>query len=127
MISVTGNSHFVLFVPADLTTSRASKTLSDESGYNTESNDVSEFRNAVLSGAWERAEFHLAKVPLLENASLEDALFLIREQKFLEALEDKDFTSALSILRTELSPLNINTDKVHTLSRYFSIQFNTNL
>ena len=97
--------------------SHASKSLADESGYNTESNDVSEFRTAVLAGQWSKAESHLANIPLLENASLEDALFLIREQKFLEALEDKEYTSALSILRTELSPLNINTEKVHNLSR----------
>lgn len=101
-----------------ISTSHASETLADESGYRTESNDVSEFRNAVLSGAWPSAEAHLANIPLHEHASVEEALFLIREQKFLEALEDKDFTSALTILRTELSPLNINTDKVHNLSRY---------
>jgi len=115
MISVIGTA-FLLHVDAHCT-SHASKTLSDESGFNTESNDVSEFRNAVLSGAWTSAESHLANIPLHEHASLEGALFLIREQKFLEALEDKDFTSALTILRTELSPLNINTDKVHNLSR----------
>jgi hypothetical protein len=97
--------------------SRASRTLSDESGFNTESNDVSEFRKAVLAGAWGKAESHLSNIPLHENGSLGEALFLIREQKFLESLEDKDFTSALSILRTELSPLNINTEKVHNLSR----------
>lgn len=96
----------------------ASKELSEESGFNTESKDVSEFRTAVLAGDWEKAESHLSNIPLQENASVEDALFLIREQKFLEALEDKEYTSALSILRTELSPLNINTDKVHNLSRY---------
>jgi WD repeat-containing protein 26 len=78
---------------------------------------VSEFRIAVLAGDWEKAESHLANIPLYENASLEEALFLIREQKFLESLEDKEYTSALSILRTELSPLNINTEKVHNLSR----------
>jgi WD repeat-containing protein 26 len=60
---------------------------------------------------------HLSNIPLHESASLEEALFLIREQKFLESLEDKDFTSALTVLRTELSPLNINTEKVHNLSR----------
>ena len=97
--------------------SHASRTLSDESGFNTESNDVSEFRNAVLSGAWGKAESHLSNIPLHENASREEAFFLIREQKFLESLEDKDFTAALGILRTELSPLKINIDKVHNLSR----------
>jgi WD repeat-containing protein 26 len=97
--------------------SHASKTLSDESGFNTESDDVSEFRVAVLAGEWDKAELHLSCIPLVEAASLAEALFLIREQKFLEALEDKDFTTALIILRTELSPLNINTEKVHNLSR----------
>jgi hypothetical protein len=79
---------------------------------------VYEFRDAILSGAWGKAELHLSNIPLQENVSLEEALFLLREQKFLEALEEKDFTSALSILRTEISPLNINIDKVHNLSRY---------
>jgi WD repeat-containing protein 26 len=72
----------------------------------------------VLSGDWPGAEAHLATIPFHENASLQQALFLVREQKFLEALEDKNFTSALTILRTELSPLNIDTEKVHNLSRY---------
>ena len=72
-----------------ITISHASDTLADESGYNTESSDVSDFRNAVLSGAWASAEAHLANIPLHERASIEEALFLIREQKFLEALEDR--------------------------------------
>ena len=97
--------------------SEASRILCNESGFNTESTDVTEFRKALLSGQWQKAEMHLAKIPLDESASLEEALFLIREQKFLECLEDNDFTSALTVLRTELSPLNINTEKVHNLSR----------
>jgi WD repeat-containing protein 26 len=108
----------IFLLTTGINCSHASKALSDESGYNTESKDVSEFRTAVLAGEWSKAESHLSNIPLLENASLEEALFLIREQKFLEALEDKEYTSALSILRTELSPLNINTEKVHNLSRY---------
>jgi WD repeat-containing protein 26 len=79
---------------------------------------VTNFREAVLSGDWKSAESSLKKIPLQDNASQEQALFLIREQKFLEALEDKNFTVALNILRTELSPLNIDTEKVHNLSRY---------
>jgi WD repeat-containing protein 26 len=120
MILVTRTRPNLLFASLADTrfNSHASNILTDESGYKTESTSVSDFRASVLSGEWEKAESHLSNIPLNENACLEEALFLIREQKFLEALEDKDFTLALSILRTEISPLNFNTDKVHNLSRY---------
>ena len=41
----------------------------------------------------------------------------MRQQKFLELLEVKDITKALSVLRTELTPLNQNEDKLHSLAR----------
>jgi hypothetical protein len=98
--------------------SAAASALAEESKFSTELDDVSEFREAVLSGNWVKAEDHIAHIPLRQNASPEQVLFLIREQKFMESLEDKNFTAALNILRTELSPLNIDIDKVHNLSRY---------
>lgn len=44
--------------------------------------------------------------------------FLIFEQKYLELLEDGKVLDALHVLRNELTPLQHNIDKVHTLSRY---------
>jgi hypothetical protein len=44
--------------------------LSNESGFNTESTDVFEFRKAVLSGDWKKAEAYLANIPLRESTAL---------------------------------------------------------
>lgn len=43
--------------------------------------------------------------------------FLIRQQKFLEALEALETKKALVILRNELAPLNTDSDRLHLLSR----------
>ena len=42
----------------------------------------------------------------------------MRQQKFLELLENGDITRALAVLRTELTPLNQNEEKLHSLARY---------
>ena len=42
--------------------------------------------------------------------------FLLRQQKYLELLEAGQSKEALECLRKELSPLNINSPKVHFLS-----------
>lgn len=47
--------------------------------------------------------------------------FLIFEQKYLEFLEDGKVLDALHVLRNELTPLQHNIDKVHILSRYYSV------
>jgi len=44
--------------------------------------------------------------------------FSIREQKFLELLEARQIKSALVVLRSELTPLNQNIERVHTLTRF---------
>ncbi|KAG0350937.1 hypothetical protein BG005_009555, partial [Podila minutissima] len=44
--------------------------------------------------------------------------FLIREQKFLELLESGHIKSALVVLRSELTPLNKNMERVHTLTSF---------
>lgn len=47
---------------------------------------------------------------------IKQVLFLLREQKFLESLEQSSHSTALITLRTELSPLNHNIDRLHFLS-----------
>lgn len=44
--------------------------------------------------------------------------FVIRQQKFLEALEVSEAKKALVILRNELAPLNTDSDRLHLLSRF---------
>lgn len=113
----------------------AASTLSAESGYELETLGVATFRGAVLGGRWSEAERILIqsfknggsnnrKPPLEERLILADhadkseMLFYLRQQKFLELLEARDLASALVVLRQELTPLNYDVDRLHTLARY---------
>ena len=44
--------------------------------------------------------------------------FLILEQKYLERLDENNVMEALQCLRTEMSTLNHQTERVHELSRF---------
>lgn len=53
--------------------------------------------------------------------------FLLLEQKYLEYLEDGRVLDALHVLRNELTPLQHNTKRVHTLSSYMMCSNNQEL
>ncbi|KAL1854769.1 hypothetical protein Daus18300_011365 [Diaporthe australafricana] len=100
----------------------AAENLSKESGYELESRTVAAFRAAVLNGQWTEAEqllFGAAAagdgasragngLVLAEGVDRDDMRFRIRQQKFLELLEQGDYRPALTVLRNELTPLNRN-------------------
>ena len=100
----------------------AAENLSRESGYELESPTVAAFRASVLSGKWTEAEqllFGAATagegagragngLVLAEGVDRDDMRFRIRQQKFLELLEQGDYRPALTVLRNELTPLNRN-------------------
>ncbi|KAG8163534.1 hypothetical protein KVR01_006831 [Diaporthe batatas] len=100
----------------------AAENLSRESGYELESPTVAAFRASVLSGKWTEAEqllFGAAAagdganragngLVLAEGVDRDDMRFRIRQQKFLELLEQGDYRPALTVLRNELTPLNRN-------------------
>ncbi|UKZ83496.1 hypothetical protein TrVFT333_011305 [Trichoderma virens FT-333] len=93
----------------------AANNISQESGYSLESPTVAAFRSAVLAGSWVEAE------DLLRGAT--DVMrFWLRQQKFLELLEQKDTTRALTTLRGELTPLYHDTTKLHFLSSLLMCQ-----
>ena len=118
----------------------AADRLSHESGYEVETPIVAAFRHAVLHGEWSDAESLLFGsnplddgggvsisnghshehdgLKLVEGANRDELKFRLREQKYLELLERKDLSPALIVLRQELAPLNQDTGKLHTLSRY---------
>jgi hypothetical protein len=120
----------------DLGYNGAAAGLSQESGYELESPIVAAFRNAVLQGEWAEAEELLfdgsigeGGVSITGNSSglmLQDGVdknvmrFWLRQQKFLELLEQRDTGRALMVLRLELTPLYQDTAKLHFLSRYVS-------
>ncbi|KAI9827694.1 MAG: hypothetical protein M1819_006895 [Sarea resinae] len=129
----------------DLGYTSAAETLSRESGFDFESSSVAAFRNAVLHGEWTEAEHLLfgsyqgeggggvsigdgshpaygGGLVLAEGADKNQMLFSMRQQKFLELLEERDLGSALMVLRQELTPLNQDIGKLHALSSLIMCQ-----
>ena len=115
----------------------AASQLGKESGYQLESPAVATFRGAVLEGRWTEAEHILVqsfypdgggqagsgksiskeRLLLADGADKSEMLFYLRQQKFLELLEIGDLGSALIVLRHELTPLNFDIGRLHSLSR----------
>jgi WD repeat-containing protein 26 len=118
----------------------AAASLSNESHYELESPSVATFRRAILDGQWTEAEaillgsFHAgdqratpasdlmldgpAALVLAEGADKGQMLFWMRQQKFLEYLDQRDLSKALAVLRQELAPLNHDIHQLHALSRF---------
>jgi WD40 repeat protein len=109
-----------------LTGSKSAEMVEQESGLSLESSHVKKFRQALLSGDYDRVESLLSSLGIKEDSEPVSSLarltwllnvkFLIRRQKYLEALEEQDLTHALDILRRQLTPLDINVQDVHHLS-----------
>jgi hypothetical protein len=107
----------------------AADSVGQESGYSLENPTVAAFRSAVLAGSWAEAEELLSGATaseekseggnglVLASGSDKDIMrFWLRQQKFLELLEQRDTTRALTTLRGELTPLYQDTTKLHFLS-----------
>ncbi|KAI9321352.1 WD40-repeat-containing domain protein [Dichotomocladium elegans] len=90
--------------------------LQNDSGFTLESKEVTEFRNSILSGDWGNAETLLLSMPGSSSGGLDQARFLIRQQKYLELLEAQKTMKALAVLRNELTPLGQNIERLHQLS-----------
>lgn len=103
----------------DLGYSEAASALENESGISLESENVIAFRSSIMEGQWQLAESLLHKIPFLSSSPqtvLPKVLFLIRQQKFLELLEKNETMQALQVLRSEITPLGQNTDRLHQLT-----------
>jgi hypothetical protein len=120
----------------DLGYHAAADSVCEESGFQVESPDVVAFRHAVLAGDWTRAEGllcgHAASGPgqapgqglvLAPGADRNTMRFRLRQQKFLELLERRETSQALSVLRNELTPLCAQQHQtLHLLSRFLMCQ-----
>ncbi|KAI1809053.1 WD40-repeat-containing domain protein [Poronia punctata] len=121
---------------SDLGFDTAAEIVSKASGYELENPTVSSFRAAILAGRWSEAEKLLdwmvspveasdngdSGLVLADGADRNMMRFCIRQQKYLELLEQKDHTQALTVLRTELTPLHQNHSQVHFLSSLIMCQ-----
>lgn len=107
----------------------AAENVSDESGFDLESPTVAAFRSSVLQGAWDETEKLLngATTPeeqgepgnglvLAVGSDRSTMRFWVRQQKYLELLEQRDTARALMALRNDLTPLSQDTEKLRLLS-----------
>jgi hypothetical protein len=114
----------------------AADNVGEESGFQVESPDVVAFREAVLGGSWGKAEELLcgkgtrgaeqapgSGLVLAPGADRNTMRFRLRQQKFLELLEQRETGRALAVLRNELTPLcQEQHQTLHLLSRLLMCQ-----
>lgn len=96
--------------------SSSAAALEQESQCSIESREVSEFRSAILDGHWTAAERILGALELKPGSDIIHLKFLIRQQKFLELLEQRATMAAISVLHNELTPLRHDQPLLHNLS-----------
>lgn len=95
---------------------------------------MASFRRYILDGLWDKAEttlfllgvgdkdsllvshFYLLLI-IRAHTILQEARFLISQQKYLEHLEAQNLSSALTVLRSELAVHNVDPNQLHSLSR----------
>ena len=108
--------------------------LSSESGFQLESRSIATFRRAIVDGQWTSAErilsgshsseiglsisdeYEPSGLALTDESYRQQMIFLIRRQKFLELLEKRDLSGALTVLRQEVTPVAPDTGQLHFLS-----------
>ncbi|CAG8545721.1 3038_t:CDS:2, partial [Scutellospora calospora] len=102
----------------DMGYSKSAAQLEKESGFLLESSAVAKFRDGVLKGDWDLVESLFPTLELDQNQDIVVVRFLIRQQKYLELLERREIKLALYTLRSELTPLAFNTERLHLLSSF---------
>ncbi|KAK7716561.1 hypothetical protein SLS57_006589 [Botryosphaeria dothidea] len=65
---------------------------------------------------------HIRGLTLAEGANKDQMRFWMRQQKYLELLEQRDLGAALMVLRQELTPLHQDTHALHSLSSLMMCQ-----
>ncbi|PHH60431.1 hypothetical protein CDD81_1675 [Ophiocordyceps australis] len=122
-------SRILIQALSDMGYQASADTLCRESGFQLENPTVTAFRSAILHGRWFEAENLLSGATaadrgqeqgngliLAPKADLGAMRFWVRQQKFLELLEQKESSQALTVLRGELTPLYQDTARLHFLS-----------
>ncbi|KAI9101155.1 WD40-repeat-containing domain protein [Phlyctochytrium arcticum] len=101
----------------DLGLKESAEAVQKESGTCLETTAVKEFRQGVLSGDWAAVEKLLPTMKIKLGDS-DAVFFLIRKQKYLEHLESRQISQALSVLREELAKMDIEPPILQELASY---------
>ncbi|XP_076903173.1 WD repeat-containing protein 26 homolog [Bidens hawaiensis] len=96
--------------------SKTGACLEEESGIPFQSPPVSIFIQQILDGNWDGSIATLHKIGIMDESIIKSASFIILQQKFFELLDREKLMEALKTLRTEISPLSINSERVRELS-----------
>ena len=105
----------------DLGLKKSAKTLQEESHVLFEDEYVINFRKYILEGKWDTVHEIIPKLNIQNEIYKSTVEFLIYEQQYLELLELRNFTEALSLLQSQLTPI------ATSLSAYYlQIETSTN-
>lgn len=96
---------------------KSASCLELESGVTFKSVDFELIESQILSGNWDDCIHTLGTFKNLTDETRASALFLIFKQCILEYLHHGDDSLALSVLRKEVSALQVGRDEVHNLAR----------
>ncbi|KAI3694045.1 hypothetical protein L1987_77003 [Smallanthus sonchifolius] len=96
--------------------SKTGACLEEESGITFQSPTVSTFIQQILDGDWDGSLASLHKMGIVDESIIKSASFIILQQKFFDLLDHEKLMEALKTLRTEISPLSINSNRVRELS-----------
>lgn len=95
---------------------KSASCLESESGISYMSPEAKLLEMQILNANWEDSIGMLNEIEDLTDETRASALFLVLQQCLLECLSRGDDSSALSILRKRVSPLNVDREKVHNLA-----------
>eukprot|EP00698_Gefionella_okellyi_P019170 TRINITY_DN5839_c0_g1_i1.p1 TRINITY_DN5839_c0_g1~~TRINITY_DN5839_c0_g1_i1.p1 ORF type:complete len:542 (-),score=107.05 TRINITY_DN5839_c0_g1_i1:118-1743(-) len=96
----------------------AAESVEKESGVVLQSPIVASFREAILTGDWASGLDLLAKLDFESTDGLKEARFLVYSQKLLELLEQQKSREAITCLRSEITPLQGDVDRVKKLASF---------
>lgn len=80
------------------------------------------YGNGKEPAKWSSGTQHIRGLTLAEGANKDQMRFWMRQQKYLELLEQRDLGAALMVLRQELTPLHQDTHALHSLSSLMMCQ-----
>ena len=86
-----------------------------EQGVEMQPSHVTAFQEAILGGNWAHA-LHLLPQLSPDAPTLAQAQFWVLRQKYIEAIDAGDTSTALCTLRSELSPLHVNQPELRVLA-----------
>eukprot|EP00252_Welwitschia_mirabilis_P010185 TRINITY_DN23353_c0_g1_i1.p1 TRINITY_DN23353_c0_g1~~TRINITY_DN23353_c0_g1_i1.p1 ORF type:complete len:579 (-),score=101.75 TRINITY_DN23353_c0_g1_i1:159-1895(-) len=97
---------------------KSGSLLEEESGISFQPSTVAAFRQQILDGKWDDSINTLQKIDQLDSSTVKAVSFLIMEQKLFELVNKGSTMEALTTLRAQISPLKINTKRVHELASF---------